>query len=328
MFIHRSGQKFTLQELLQPVVAELNAIHDVNVTLFPVDGLEANYIRGLVSTTGLYSCSRCFVRGSTEEYSKVHFPLKEKAAKRTTQSIRRTAHVLASNDLEVTPETREVRKGVKDTSPLLNLHGFDLVNDIPLDIMHLAHLGITRRIWVNMCSTKLAFRRDRARVIQMFDDLYVQTKLPTEIGKKTRPINYHKMKASEWQTLDLFCYPAFAQALPYPRMVRKVLLMYTFILRAVYSDDDVFFHIDSTINLQKMVTIFLREYAALFSVGAITFNPHSFSHLVDVRKRHGPVHLYSTNKFEGMYAKTRYSYYPNTPNVPKQILQVIDLVLT
>ena len=321
----RSESKVPLTEMLQPLVEELNALTTTSVSVMAMDGLEANAVRGLVTTCGLFSCARCLARGTTATYKKVHFPLgaeNYEAEERTTEMIADMIRIIEDEDLPIIQDTRERRKGVKQRSPFLDLREFDLIHDIPIDVMHIAHLGITKRIWEKMSSTVLAFSASaRSQVISDFDRVFKQTKVPSELPR-TRSINISKFKARHWQVVDSFCFTSFALQIRYPQRLRKILLLYNFVVRALYSSDEIFNSLDADQIMQRSVQGFLEEYSGLFTPGALTFNLHGFSHLLDVRRRHGPVHKYSTNKYESMYAETRYSYYPNTPSIPKQILQV------
>ena len=133
------------------------------------------------------------------------------------------------------------------------------------------------------------------------------------------------MKGTDWQNFDMYALVALALDLEGPQDLKKVLLMYTFLVRALYLPDECFEVLSSRCNLQNIVLSFLKTYSKVFSEKTFTFNLHQFLHLMSYRERNGPVFLYSTAPFEGMYAKARAGYKGNTPNVPLQLIQSFHL---
>ena len=317
--------KPSLEQVLLPIINQIKT-NGVKLKRVAADGLEQNVIRGLVSTNGFWSCAHCLTKGSTKVYGTVHFPLRENnPIERTSDDIRELidnqTHLFIKDKFYA--QKRDLRVGIKNRSPLLDVEGFDLVQDVAIDSMHLLHGGITKAIWERVTTTKAAFPKAARRsiVTQALTKLYTMTKVPTEIRHKPRDINPAIMKCSEWQTLDHFCFVPMSISLIGPEDLKMVLLTYSFLTRVLYLDEPQFLIVNQLVNIEKISKTFQKAYARLFTTGALTFNPHLFSHALQYRRTHGPMWQYSTARYESLYAKTRTCYTANAPNVPKQLLQ-------
>ena len=215
----------------------------------------------------------------------------------------------------------------------MDVPGFDVVDDIPSDSLHLLHLGITKKTWERMTTSQsrkiFGNNHTRNRYKMHWERMFVETKVPTEIRHKTGTFNA-RMKGSEWQTVDCHCLPAFADVLEGNSDLRHILFSYTFLVRALHFDDPVYNHLAASVDLKTVNVNFLKRYARVFGEITFSFNLHQMLHLVDVRNQKGPLWKYSTGKFEGMYGRARRCYKANTPNCAKQLLenfhsyQVID----
>ena len=313
-----------LEDLLRPVVDQVTT-HGFHIKLFIADGKEQHFVRGMVSTAGLWGCARCLTRGTTDIYRKTHFPFKLlHSSKRTTEDFRASFEehpewFLSENYVR----TKELRQGLKTRSPLLDLQDFDLVDQVAIDAMHLLHEGLTEAMWGRIFDSKLPILKKKRRdeILEIWNTMFSTMKVPTEIRRKAGPINPAKMKASQWQSLDTFAFVPLVDSLQGPQDLQQVLLLYAFFVRLLYADNETFATVELRIPLQKTMNTFYKAYGKLFGDGALTFNPHSFLHCVDYRRRFGPVHEYSAARFEAMYSKAKQCYKAQNPNVPKQLLQ-------
>ena len=326
------GHKPSLEELYRPIVDEaLN--HNVIITRVIADGLEQNFVRGMIATTGFYSCARCKSMGSTRLKGSVYYPLRDNNLEpKTHQYWVRVLEKYPNGSKDMTKDealkTRDIRMGIEQRSPLLDLPGFDIVEDVCMDPMHMLHMGITKATWDRLSSAprrteKAAIERPsyRTQVCKALNDIYAATKIPSEMTHKTGNVHVPAMKAAEWQLMDMFCLTQFSLSIDGPEDLKKVFLSYSFLVRVLYIEDEVLAQISPMSILEKTVDIFLKAYARLFGETTFTFNLHGFLHFVQYRIRNGPVWTYSTGPFESMYSKAKQCYKGNTRNVPKQILQ-------
>ncbi len=316
------GSHPSIEEIFNPVVEDVTKTR-CSVRRICADGLEVQSIRGMKSCNGFHSCGLCNQRGTKAGSKSVYYPLNEKCSRRTHQDF-----VSLFNDhmewflLENMKKTEDLRMGVNKKSPLLNLQDFDIINQIPLDSMHLIHLGITKKMWERIFETGSKVFHNAARRMQVqrrWNAMFTETKLPFELKHKTQPVNIARMKASELQTLDMLAFAAMALQLEGPEMLRKAMFTYCFLVRALYIDNVTFTRLEQYIDMDKLLLTFLKSYQAVFGKEAFSHNIHHFSHVLETRRKHGPMYWYNTAPFESMYGQ--FQYESNTNNVPKQILQ-------
>ena len=118
------------------------------------DGLEQNRLRGMIATGGFWGCARCKTKGTTLKKGTVYYPMSEICPHKKTHEM----WVAMFRDHgewfpggEVHPKykgiTKDVRCGIDRRSPLLDLPGFDIVEGVRMDALHLFHIGITKKLW-------------------------------------------------------------------------------------------------------------------------------------------------------------------------------------
>lgn len=326
-FAHEFHPEYPLSplEIYQPIVDQVQE-HGFTISKLVCDGKEQQIIRGMVATNGLWGCARCFTRGTTLVSGRPHFPYREIS----NLPREREDFILP---FQSNPEwfdgslnmnsTREDRQGLKFRTPFLDLDYFDIIDDVAIDAMHLLHEGVTETMWNKIFDPKLkkfssAKRREAVRL--RWNQVFAKMRVPTEIRRKTGTINPSKTKASQWQTMDSFAFVYWAKELVGPQDLRQLMLLYAFIVRVLYITDEDFQEVESRINLRRTMETFYKLYAEVFTEQCITFNMHSLFHAVDYRRKHGPVWQYSAAAFEGMYAKAKKCHRPNTPNIPKQLM--------
>ena len=78
--------------------------------------------------------------------------------------------------------------------------------------------------------------------------------------------------------------------------------MYVFLYRALDMPDERFQDIDADVNLDSFAKKLHKRYCDTFGTENSTYNTHIMcSHLVEQRKRNGPLQNTSTLKFESLY---------------------------
>ena len=114
------------------------------------------------------------------------------------------------------------------------------------------------------------------------------------------------------------------------RQRRKAILLFAFLCRLYYLDDNHFAAVRESLlwtagkTLEELHEHFYAAYQRGFCTGPkenITINVHTFSHLHQVREAVGPLHSNSAEEFEAAYAVLRRCYRAGTWNIPKQIFQ-------
>ncbi len=111
--------------------------------------------------------------------------------------------------------------------------------------------------------------------------------------------------------------------------------IYSFLVRLYHYEDNVLHEAEaelkqsSGISLEDLHDLFYRCFIKGFCKQKTekqkalrpTINLHTFSHLLESRRRSGPVHKTSTEAFESMYGVLRRCYRPGTRNTGKQAFE-------
>ena len=87
--------------------------------------------------------------------------------------------------------------------------------------------------------TVIANVRTRAEVTSRWNQLFIKTKVTEEMRHKTCEIVPSNLKASDWQTMDTYCFVPFALSLIGPEALIIVMLSYSFLVRILYMHNDV-----------------------------------------------------------------------------------------
>ena len=317
VFEYLPGHKPNLDELFGTAVKQCLE-HGFTVEQMCVDGLEQQAVRGMVSTGGYYSCARCPTKGTKAGNLPVHFPLKDMSQqKRTHQDF-----AAFPKEPELNQEKTETQMGIKQRTPLVELPGFDVVEDIGIDALHCLHGGIMKKMWERLFSPHSPFERKALRdlVERRWNDIFTMTPVTSEIHRRTCQINPPDMKGSQWQVIDTFCLVSFALDLEGPEDVKILLLLFAFIIRVLYIEDEQFAEVETRLNLDRTFSHFYKLHGRVFGKHSLTFNMHSLYHALEYRRKKGPMWKYCTSRFESMYAKTKKCYWANAANVPKQLL--------
>ena len=117
--------------------------------------------------------------------------------------------------------------------------------------------------------------------------------------------------------------------------MRAAILYYSFLLRLYHEEDEVLHAVEadlqqtSNATLEDIHDLFYIEYEMGFcriktSKGKAmrpTINVHVFQHLLESRRRTGPLQRTSTESFEALYSVLRRCYRAGTKNTPKQAFE-------
>ena len=319
----------TMKEMFGPIVEDINR-SCLSLRRVLVDGKEQNVCRGMTATNGKYGCAFCQASGLSKVYGKrTVYPRNAGCARPMTTALfhdlfENSPHLFLSK--KAMDASEDERTGVKRRSPLLDVPGFDIVNDVCPDALHLFHLGVTRRIWLRMSKGTQAFHNAdrRRRMLGFLDRLYSKTKVPSEIRhKSTKNINPPHMRGQSWQLIDMHVFIAYACSILGPQRLRICLLTYSFMVRLCYCDDHTFANVKARLDLDRLTDVFLDNLSSkdLFTPSILTWGVHQMEHILQYRESGGPVWEYSTYRFESMYSKATRCYVATTHNVPVQLLR-------
>lgn len=326
---YRGEDKPPLEEYYGPIIQEIIELQDkdiIRLEFIATDSKERKIIKGMTACSGFYSCDFC-----TAKMSGGAFSFDRPGNMRTVEGIEA---ILAEPARMKKKSETDFAEGIQSWTPVLLLNnpekGFCFIWDLPIDSLHNLHEGHTKktvdRLFYDCDGRDVINNRfhQRDRELQRVNNLLEATKLPTIFARRTRKIDMFNMKASEWQTLDSFFFVPMALMLEEDRPGRraaKLLAKYAFLVRALYSDDETFEEIDDEMGLDRMLTSFCLEYISLYGDWVNSYNLHTFTHILDCRRRTGALWKTSTSVFESSYSILTKCYYKGASNVPKQILE-------
>ena len=92
------------------------------------------------------------------------------------------------------------------------------------------------------------------------------------------------------------------------RSKQRLLLLLTFIYRAVMLPGDLFQEVEETVDLDELLAIFLEQWEEELTILNCTFNYHAFSHVLQVRRALGPLFAVSTERYECLYGSCKRNY--------------------
>ena len=192
--------------------------------------------------------------------------------------------------------------GYNGKSALLDLlPGFDIVENVPVDPMHLLYLGIARALF------ELLFHVGQNRATNMkrprattkgLDMKLPRLQTPTEIVRRPRAIDFKNYKASEWRNLVLYYFPIVLEELP-EGLPRQMWLEFSFLARAYSLDEESYNSLQ--VDLKELALKWYRNFHHLFGKTNMRYNLHLISHLERIRK-HGPFPEISAFDFESSFA--------------------------
>ena len=240
---------------------------------------------------------------------------------RTNGEIREIVIRIENNEI-LSPEEK---KGIVKRSPLLDIHYFNFVRDVPVDYMHAVCIGVVKRL------IELTFNvgEPRARVTtrklsstELFNALMQATKLPHECSRRARDLKFAVMKATEFRNILIFFFPHVLQCIEPDAKERKVWLLLVYLVRACIIPANEFKNIDLAI-IEFCGDKFYSLYEALFGSINCTYNTHVVgTHMLEMRF-HGPLTMTSSFPFESFYGELRQAFVPGTQSPLKQIFEKV-----
>ncbi len=335
----KRGGRLNVFDLLDSFVEQINALGG-QLTLRRTlgDGKERKMTKGMIATNGHFACETCLQPGAhlPDDYKtrRISYPRNEgeNYERRSTERMRgilqeqRDRHLAAGQPRDF--QWRNIL-GYQCWSPLLDLQNFGVVEQGPLDQMHQA-VGLGEKIFMityiegpSSDSGNMEKKRIRRECINRMNDFLRRSKIPTEFGRRTREIDCPNFKSSEWRYLTMFAFPWLA-ASDLSREIdvrlRRVLLLYSFLLRALNVADEDFYRLRDQVNIEDLFRQLQTTYEDVLGPYECTFNEHTvFRHALETRETHGRLLEYSTWKLEATFARLKRCFVPGTRNEAKQM---------
>lgn len=332
IFLPEKGVKFNVQKNLQEVLRE---IQECGLILAAVvcDLIKKASLVGLTQCGGYYSCLQCEIPG---EYSQIAqtmtYGFGEVWPQRTHESF---LQVTARPDFNILRENvrehGETLRGIKERSVLLDHPHFDIVKQVPIDVMHNAYLGVVLKTFHRTFQTGSDTIRGMGRrprlAIEAFDAIYPLQKVPSEHKRRTRKF-CRFWKASELKALILFHAPVLLQLLQdHPdenhALLRDVWALMAYILKAATLPEQEY--LLANVDREHVMNQFGQACQNYFGRDLIFYNLHLFTHIFGVREDHGSLERVSAFRSENMYQLFLRCYQAGTASTGKQGLQNVYL---
>ena len=259
----------SLERYLSDFVEELNnllkhgiVIHGqtfaVEVMCFVCDRPARSFIKCIKGHGGYHACERCDVKGELYENRIIY----STGEKRSNKSFRNQKDPEHHSNL-ISPLSR--------IQPPLNM-----VNHFVLDSMHLAYLGVMKKLLVEYWLGAPALRESMLRLSQRLVNLSCQ--VPCEFQCSTRSLaEVSKWKATEYRFSLLYCGPIVLKDL-LPLNVYNHFLLFCVSFRILSSETlshQFFTQADS------YLTKFVNLIEGIYGKESLILNVHSLKHVVE-----------------------------------------------
>lgn len=242
------------------------------------------FLKCCVSHNAKHGCEKCNIEGEYINHKMIP----------CTNSQLRTKETFNEQLYE------EHHKGV---SPLLNLD-LDLVNQFPLDSMHLIYLGVMKKLltlWV--LKGKPPFKLPAISINSLSDKLISMSPyIPHEFSRKPRTLlDLNRWKATEFRLFLLYVGPiSLINILP-KRLYDHFLMLHVGI--TILSNNN---HISKHIDFAEEVLYkFVKYVENSYGKEVMTYNMHSLIHLVADVRTLGNVNTISCFPFENYLGKLK-----------------------
>ncbi len=295
----------------------LQSVKDLNMDLkyFCADAPMRSTLRNQKSHTAKMGCDYCY--GTAGHKGRPIWGLDTlNSKKRTMESLLRDYEMVQAK------EKTFADFGYKGRSEILDiLPDFDIVDQVPVDPLHLLYLGVARALF------ELLFAVGENRPTNLnhgphstrgLDDVIADIKVPSEIPRRPRAMDFKNWKGSEWRNLVLFYFPLVAEILR-PGICRELWLEYCFLCRA-YSVPDAYFDSLDKDKLKSMARNWYTRYFSAFGSLNMRYNVHLLAHLERIRV-HGAFPDISAFTFESSFSAGIRAQHIGTSSIGLQFMR-------
>ena len=321
-------KQMTTRDIVMPAVKNILR-NGLTIDFFVADAPFRAKLRAMVNHSGYYACDYCEAKG--RHIGKVKYPASflKRPKFRDPDEHRILVERLEAGELSLQRDKDEL-KGIKGRSCLLDIPGFDIVNGVPSDWMHLCAEGLFERtfelsmkVYEGKDKNKYCFRNDRVP-IEIFNQECIYVRGPSDFSRRVRAMDYANFKAQEWRNLFIAYFPVMLRCLRSSKAMLEVMHVLVYIVRAHMEDDEHFKEVHpQSLRLVDLSKYFAGLYQRTFGRDNCTYNAHVFGHITKLRQL-APLTDTSAFPFESFYHQMKQSYALGTTSMCKQaILNVL-----
>ncbi|RXG62212.1 hypothetical protein Avbf_17765 [Armadillidium vulgare] len=238
-----------------------------------------------INHSGYYSCNYCEIHGIYESNAVRFFG--NNVQLRTKKEWQKCARIAMN--------TNKAVKGIKGSTPLTDLQGFNIIWGAPPDYMHIILLGVMRTLFeLYFTNTGNPWYIGSPKQRSLLDKKLFEIKVPNYINRKPRSVSKWKFwKATEFGNFLYYYIFILENILPveyYKHILHLRAGLMLLLKRAVAKDD--------VIKANEHFHNFVCYFEILFGVQYSTFNIHMLLHLSQSVKKCGPLWGFSAFPFE------------------------------
>lgn len=277
------GKPANINDFLSRFVNQFIRLEQSLVLKFKISAIVCDvparsFILGTKCHSGYSSCGKCDIKGEYLD-NRVTFPPGNYNL-RNNESFRSKfdqAHHNQDSIIELLP--------------------IDLVEDVPVDFMHLVCLGVTRKLLFLWSKGKKCTGRLRPHQIDQLSInlLNIKKSIPKEFARKPRPIrDVDHWKATEFRQFILYTGPVvLKKILPLP-FYQHFLCFHIAI--AILANPNTYLSKNNYAG--ELLEYFVNNFGSLYGKKYYSHNLHSLLHLSRDCSRHGPLDRFSAFPFE------------------------------
>ncbi|KAJ8677725.1 hypothetical protein QAD02_013512 [Eretmocerus hayati] len=231
--------------------------------------------------TGRDSCTKCTIEGVWNGKT-ICFP-GDIFRLRTDEEFRAFAH---SDNYQ------------HDLTILARIRKFGPVTHVPLDVMHLMYLGVTKKFFLILIKAKTPHKLPAWKIKQL-SDIFVELRrfIPYEFARKPRKLeSIHRFKVTELRLIFLYVGIVALKDIVDDEVYLNFLTLHVAI--SILSNPKLVKEEKWLTYAEKLLQKFVADFALLFGDYFVTFNVHNLLHLVDDVRRYGLLESFSAFRFE------------------------------
>ena len=312
-----------VQDFLSHFLADLQNLSDqgiiihgkkYNLSIHSIvcDAPARQYLKCIKSHTAYSACERCTVHGI--HYHGTRY-ISTNCELRSDTSFRSLKHKSHHSFSETTKQPI--------VSPLC-CTSIDMVNDFPLDYMHLVLLGVVRKflkIWLGIDVGKSLIRKMHRTVIAEMNNRQALFSLsvPTEFQRRPRSFAFAaQFKASEFRTFLCYTSPYILQGiLSNDGVIYNHFMCLVVAMRILLSPHQSPQCVNFARNCLKM---FVEKAIDIYSISVLVYNVHSLLHIADDYVKFGSLDSVSCFPFENFMQKLK-GYITRTGKELEQVVK-------
>ncbi len=327
---HRYGWTPDGDQVLAGFKEELEAAN-MTVRYLRGDAKERHLLLNMIQPSGRCGCDWCVSPGYTKVFPSVtvhpayddqvgnsHIKNSQNCRRRTHAGVLAMAQRKDAESLDFPVES----EGLRGPTAAHELPGFIVVKGNAFENMHASFEGASKRVM------KATWNLDSKNKLPHPDILVLNKYLrsmtvPTEAPRSSREMDIAHWKAYEFWVFILHVVPAVVDGesvLVGERNLSKMFLLLAFLQRAVELPGPAFQELETSHNLDELLSEWYRLVDEEFDHRHSVYNVHIVgAHLLEARRRLGPLYQVSSWPLEGIFKYVNGSYGGST-NAPKQIV--------